>query len=399
MGTGNLQRERRGPERADASSSAPSGVGAVLRERLRRRLGSGRFWVLVAVYAVALGALTALSFAVAWAMAALSNGGDIGPLVYSGVVFAVLLLAIVAGPAAQGRALNAPAFFRRKGESAAPADPAAATNAGATGVVLGALLAEWVTSLVFVAVAGPVLLVVALAGGVSADVLFGSLAIVVLEILLLGAIAVGLSGLIDRPRASVAAAYGAVAALTVGTLVVFAGVGNLVRHEVVTEYRGVSWSAAELVADCDAAYAEGASDCVEDADGGGVTTCEAWQRDTTERPRLDLAWWALVPNPFVLVADAAPPTWLGSAQSPADLFGLVTLGVRQAQIAAEPVEVLDSCTIDGQDVASSAPALVERTASTWYLGVLIQTALATGLLIAAARRRARQRRTPTAHYS
>lgn len=384
MTMGNLQQERREPEGVEGVRPTVSGVGAVMRDRLRRRFRSGRFWVLLAVYAVALGALTALSFAVAWALAALSNGGDIGPLVYSGVVFAVLLLAIVAGPAAQGRVLNAPALVRRKGE---PVQVAGTPKGGAAGIVLGALLAEWVTSLVFVAVALPVLLIVALVAGVSAAVLFGSLGIVIVEILLLGAIAVGISGLIDRPRRSVAAAYGAVAMLTIGTLVVFAGVGNLVRHDVVTEYRGVSWSASELIADCDAAYADGASDCVEDADGEGVTTCEAWQTETAERPRLDLAWWVLVPNPFVLVADAAPPTWQGSAQSPADLFGLVTLGVRQAQIAGEPVEVLDSCTIDGQDAASSVPALFDRTASTWYLGLLVQGALAAGLLIGGVSRR------------
>jgi hypothetical protein len=382
METGNLQQEQREPDGAEAARPTLSGVGAVAADRLRRRFRRGRFWVLVAVYAVALVALTGLSFAAAWAMATLSNGGDIGPLVYSAVVFAVLLLAIVAGPAAQGRALNAPALARTTADRPSTAR---GPQTGPAGAVLGALVAEWVTSLVFVAVALPVLLVVAVAGGVPAHVVAGSLAIVVLEILLLGAIAVGLSGLIERPGRSVAVAYGVMAVLTVGTLLVFAAVGNLVQHEVVTESRGVSWSSTELIADCGQARADGASDCVEDDDGEGVTTCEAWQTTTSVRPRLDLAWWALAPNPAVIVADATPLTWQGSMQSPVDLFGIVTAGVRQAQTAGEQTETLDACTIDDQDAASTVPALVDRTAPSWYLGLLVQVALAVGVLLGAVR--------------
>lgn len=383
MSRGDLQQDRREPTGGDAARPHPNGAGAIAADRLRRRFTSGRFFVLVGIYVVVLLVLTGLSFAVAWAMATLSNGGDIGPLVYSAVVFAVLLLAIVAGPAVQGRALNSPALVGNANGTA----PVEAPPASAAGGVLGALLAEWVTSLAFVAIALPVLLVVAVAGGVPAAVLIGSLGILIAEILLLGAIAVGVSGLLARPGRAVAAAYGAVALLTVGTVLVFGVGGNLVRHEVVTESRGVSWSSTELVADCDEAFADGASDCAQDPDGEGVTTCEAWRTETTERPRLDLAWWALVPNPFVLVADAPPLTWQGSMQSPADLFGMVTMGVRQAQTAGETTEILDSCTIDGQDEASTVPALVDRTASSWYLGLLVQAALAAGLLIAAVARR------------
>lgn len=381
MATGNLQQDERGPAGPGAERPLTRGVTAIAGELLLRRFRSRRFVVLLAVYGVVVLALAGLASAVAWALATLSNGGDIGPLIYSSVVFVVLLLAIVAGPAVQGRALNAPALIGRT--TGGTSHRSGEAQASAVGRVLGALLAEWVTSLTFVAVALPVLLVAAVAGGVAGSVVIVSLLILTAEILVLGAIAVGLSGLITRPARSVAAAYAAVAALTLGTLLVFALVGNLVRHEVVTESRGVSWSSSDLVADCGDALADGASDCVEDSDGAGVTTCEAWQRMTSERPRLDLAWWVLTPNPFVLVADATPATWLGSMQSPADLFGMVTAGVRQAQVAGATTETLDACTIDGQDRASTVPALVERTASSWYLGLVVQAAIATGLLIGA----------------
>lgn len=342
--------------------------------------------MLLGVYAIVLLALTLLSAVIAWAFATLSGGGDTGPLIFSSVVFWLLLLAIFAGPAVQGRALNgSPAGATAPGRPTAPARPAAPARAAAT--VIGALLAEWVTSLAFVALALPILLVVAVAGGVAAPVVIGSVAILIGEILLLAAVAVGLSGVIARPGRSVAAAYAVVVGLTVGTVLIFALVGNLVRHEVVTQSRGVSWSSTDLIADCEEALADGASDCVEDADGEGVTTCEAWQTTTSDRARLDLAWWVLVPNPFVLVADAAPLTWQGSMQSPADLFGMVTFGVRQAQIAGETTETLDACTIDGQDAASTVPALVERTTPTWYLGLLVQAVLAAALLAGAVSRR------------
>jgi Cu-processing system permease protein len=390
MGTGKLHEDRRAS--ADGTEAPrTSGVGAIAADRLRRRFASRRFLVLLGVYAVVVLVLTMLSAFVAWAMAALSGGADTGPLIFSSAVFWVLLLAIVAGPAVQGRALEAPVLLGRSAERVADEERATSSPSGR---VFGVLLAEWATSLVFVAIALPVLLVVAVTGGVAAPVVIGSLVIVTVEILLLGAITVGVSGLTARPGRSVIAAYGVVAGLTVGTILVFAFVGNLVRHEVVTENRGVSWSSTELIADCDEAFAEGASDCVEDADGQGVTTCEAWQRTTSERARLDLAWWVLAVNPFVLVSDATPLTWQGSMQGPADLFGMVTSGVRQAQIADETTETLDACTIDGQDEASTVPALVERTASSWYLGLLAQAALAAGLLLGAVSRAKRRTAMP-----
>ncbi|WP_308796673.1 hypothetical protein [Agromyces silvae] len=385
MDTRNLRDDRR--ETAGATPRQ-KGAGSVAGDRLRRRFASRRFLILLGVYAVVLLVLTVVSAVVAWALSALSGGGDTGPLIYSSVVFWVLLLAIVAGPAVQGRALNVSALVGRSAEHSS-SDEATASSPAAR--VFGALLAEWVTSLVFVGIAVPVLLVAAVAGGVAAHVVIGSLGILIAEVLVLGAIAVGVSGLVARPGRSVAVAYAVVAGLTIGTILVFAFVGNLARHEVVTENRGVSWSSTELVADCDEAFAEGASDCVEDADGEGVTTCEAWQRTTSERARLDLAWWVLAANPFVLVADATPLTWQGSMQSPADLFGMVTSGVRQAQVAGETTEILDACTIDGQHEATTVPALVDRTAASWYLGLLAQAVLAAGLLIGATSRE--QRRT------
>lgn len=384
MGTRDLHEERREPAAAPPRTSH---AGSIAADRLRRRFASRRFLILLGVYAVVLVGLTVLSAIVAWAFAALSGGGDTGPLIYSSVVFWVLLLAIVAGPAAQGRALTASAPVGRAAEG--PSDDEA-TASGPAVRLFGALLAEWVTSLVFVGIVLPALLVVAVAGGVAVSVVIGSLGILIAEVLLLGAIAVGVSGLVAGPGKSVAVAYAAVAGLTVGTILVFALVGNLVRHEVVTESRGVSWSSSELVADCDEAFAEGASDCVEDADGEGVTTCDAWQRTTSERARLDLAWWVLAANPFVLVADATPLTWQGGMQGPADLFGMVTSGVRQAQIAGETTETLDACSIDGQHEASTVPALVDRTASSWYLGLLFQVALAAGLFLGAISRGTRR---------
>jgi len=361
---------------------------AVAADRLRRRFASRRFVVLLAVYAAVLLTMTVLSSAVAWAMSALSNGLGTGPLVFSAVIFTVLLLTVAAGPAVQGRAITAPAFdgsASRRTSFRPPAEPQ-----GTRAVVFGALLAEWVTSLAFLAIALPVVLVTAIAGAVPPLEVVVSIAVLLAEVLLLGAIAVGISGLIDRPGWAVAAAYATVGALTVGSLVAFGVVGNLAHHEVVTESRGVSWSSTDLVADCDDAFAQGASDCEEDADGEGVTVCDAWQSTSSVRPRLDLAWWLLVPNPFVLVADATPPSWEGPARSPVDLFGMVTAGVRQAQLAGEPTEIFDSCTIDGQDRASTVPALLERTASSWHLGLLVQGGLATVLLAGAAARRVRR---------
>lgn len=359
-----------------------NGVGAVAAARLRRRFRSRRFIVLLVVYVVVLLALTGLAHFVLWAMGALANDPNIGMMFHSIVVYVVLLFAVVTGPALHGRALHR----GHLDEAAADGSARDLPDTSATVRALGALLAECATSLVFVVIALPVLLVVAAVGEVAASATIGSFVILAVEVVLLAAICVGAGGLVARPAGAVAVAYAAVTVLVVGTVAVFAIVGNLVRHEVTLESRGsFSWSAYDDgMSGCDDALAAGASDCVEEAEG--MTTCAGWQTTTVDRPRLDLVWWMLVPNPFVVIADATPATWQDGVPSTYSLFTLVTWGVRDAQVAGEPTQTFDSCPIDGQDHAAGLSGN-ERTASTWYLGVLVQAAIAAGLLVGAASRR------------
>jgi ABC-type transport system involved in multi-copper enzyme maturation permease subunit len=326
-------------------------IGIIARLELTQRLRSVGWYVLLGIFALVLLGVTALAFAV------YSWGDFIGAGVYSIVVNMVLLLVVLVSPTLSGNAINGD-------RDAATLAAVQVTGASTGDIMLGKLVAAIASGGAFLVVALPFLAGSVLGGGADPLVLLVSLLILAAEIVIVAAIGVGVSGLIARPLFSVATTYLVVAALAIGSVIVFALGGMAIRSETTSYSRPY------------------------DSDG---LDCDRWQAYTYEQPRFDLVWWALAANPFVVLADATP-TEFSSDGYPVDLFGQIKTGVRSAQIAPQE-QRWDEC---GPFEPSPTPEeIIDSTVPSWFVGLGVQVVIAGSLFAGAwARTRTPARRLP-----
>ncbi|WEK62370.1 MAG: ABC transporter permease [Candidatus Microbacterium colombiense] len=329
-----------------------SHITTIARLELTQRLRSISWYVLLGVFAVVLIGVTVLAFAV------YSWDDFAGAGVYSIVVNMVLLLVVLVSPTLSGNAIN--------GDREAATLAAIQVTAASTGdIMIGKLLAAVATGGAFLVVALPFLAISLLGGGADALVLLVSLLVLAVEIIIVAAIGVGLSGLIARPLFSVATTYLVVAGLVIGTLIAFTLGGLAVRSEATTYSRPY--------------------------DSQGNPDCDSWDTSTYEVPRFDLVWWALAANPFVVLADATPTEFTKDGY-PVDLFGQIKLGVRYAQ--QSPLEQRwDDC--DMSQTSQTPREVIDSTVPSWFVGLGVQVVIAGGLFAGAwARTRTPAKRLP-----
>ena len=363
----------------------PQRIGTLIRLELTQRVRSVAWYVLLGVFFVLLLVVTALAFAV------FSFNPDGGIGVYSVVVFFVLLLAVLVSPTLSGNAINGD-------RDAATLAPIQVTLATTGEILLGKFLAAWITGLAFIAVAVPFLVVATVAGGVPAGTLMVSLVVLIVEIGVIAGIGVGVSGILARPLFSVAVTYLVVAALVVGTLIAFGLGGSAIKSESVHRYRTIVYDEGSFVPpECGPwqnQQGQPPVDC-EGATGEPTYTCGPWQTNTYDAPRFDRVWWILAANPFVVLADATPSTFRNGY--PVDLFGQIKSGVRYAQQPPDLDSSWDECDPNGgrEGEMPTAEEVVDSSTPSWFVGLAIQLALATGLLWWAwARTRTPARRLP-----
>ncbi len=348
-------------------------VGIELRQRVR----SVSWYVLLGIFAVILIGLLALSFA----SFALWEGGN--ELFFSLVIMLVLLLVLLVSPTLSGSAVNGD----RDAATLAPVQVTLATTAE---IVVGKFLAAWISGLAFLAVALPFLLVAVLAGSLNPLSIVSSLLILVVEVAVVAAIGVGLSAIVARPLFSVAGTYLIVAALTVGTLLVFGLGGAALRSPQEAVTREVDYAA--IPPGCDPYAPEQSDGCPSLGEVGCVETTRV-----NEVPRFDRVWGVLAANPFVILADATPPTYDEEYGYPRDLFSQIAYGVRLAQIPPEPRTEYNGCvTYSQQQQQNPSPEQqIAGTAPSWFVGLIVQAALAGGLMAwGIARTRTPARRLP-----
>lgn len=319
-----------------------SGLGTIIGLELRQRVRSLAWYVLLGVFAVLLLIVTVLAFAVSGTME------TVGGLVYSIVVFFVLLLATLVSPALSGNAINGD-------RDAATLAPVQVTLATTGQIVLGKFFAAWITGLAFLAAAVPFILIATIAGGSAPEVVLVSLLVLVAEVGVVAAIGVGLSGVLARPLFSVAVTYLAVAALSIGTLIAFGLGGASIRSEVVSENRYLLY------------------------DGEPPYDCGNWETYRHEVPRFDLVWGFLAANPYVILADATPTTFT-SHGSPADLFGQIKVGIRYAQQTPDLNPVYDECSEPRDVYGQSSEEVIASTTPSWFVGLGIHVLLGAGAL-------------------
>jgi ABC-type transport system involved in multi-copper enzyme maturation permease subunit len=324
------------------------GTGVIFSLEMRQRVRGVAWYVMLGVFFALMLLVTALLTVI------VSNGGAIGSpaagaAAFSTIIYFVLLLGSLVAPALSGNAINGD----RESGTLATTQVTLVSN---WQIVFGKLLAAWVTALAFLVTALPFLIFTMFAGVPPLTVIV-SILVLALELGVVAAIGVGLSGIIPRPLFSIVVTYLVVAALTVGTLIAF-GLGGLV-FESPTVTRVYSSTKT-------------------DAGGNGIQ-CHYQSTIRGQSPRFDYVWGALTANPYVLLADAVPTSY-DSNGNPTDLFGYIKLAERSAQVAPKLHQVSNDCDISYQDDSPQARSVIDSTTPGWLVGMIVQLILAAAAL-------------------
>ncbi|WP_309621170.1 ABC transporter permease [Salinibacterium sp.] len=339
-----------------------SGVWIILTLELRQRVRTVSWYVLIGVF-IALIAIVTVVLSIALNGFGANDSGGAG--IYSTIIYFVLLLGTLVAPALSGNAINGD-------RDAGTLATTQVTLITTWQLITGKFLAAWITALAFLAAAVPFLVYSSIVGKLAPGAIAVSILVLAIELGVVAAIGVGLSGLVPRPLFSVVLSYLAVAALSIGTLIAFALGGIAVRSEVtsVTSY-GVEFDSS-----------------------GKATTCSPPETQSYPTPRLDLFWGVLAANPYVLLADAVPTTYSVEGY-PTDLFGQIKYGIRAAQIPPETDIRYDECAGMPFVDPPTPREVIDSTTPGWFVGLIIHILLAAGALVGAWART----RTPAARLS
>jgi ABC-type transport system involved in multi-copper enzyme maturation permease subunit len=300
-----------------------AGIRAVAGHELRVRLRTGRVRLLLGVWVLGLGLLTAVLWQTVHDVGGLHQRGV---PVFGGLMVMLLALSLLIVPTLAAQSINGD---RERGVLAV----LQVTLLTPAEIALGKLLAAWGTALVFLGLAVPIAASTLFMGGVGVGRLIITVLVVAVLMGVVCAIAQCWSGLVARTNTSSVMSYLSVFALTIGTLVVF-GLA-------LTSTRGTH-TVTEQVPDFDAVF------------NGDITNPDQLpmhtETRTTDDVRPEKVWWLLAPNPFVILADAAPqkhklsidiePTKDGDSSFTFDPLGGIAGAVRDARDPNHTVEPL-----------------------------------------------------------
>jgi ABC-type transport system involved in multi-copper enzyme maturation permease subunit len=266
------------------TASLLHGVGLVARHEFRVRLRTGRWRWLLGAWVTVVAVFTGLLH-----LALVATDTAVGVPLFGGLMLFVLGLVLIVSPALTAQSVNGD---RERGTLAT----LQVTRLAPVQIALGKLVAGWGVGLAALALTLPFVIWALAQGGVGVVRAVVVLAVVALLIGVVCAVSEALSALLSRSITSALMSYIVVFALTVGTLIAF----------------GLSVPLT--------------TETVQMNDGLGNTWEE--QRAHTER-----VWWLLAPNPFVVLADAAPtlPAPKRYQRRPLDPLGEVGRGVRNVR--------------------------------------------------------------------
>ncbi|MCX7521833.1 ABC transporter permease [Microbacterium sp. STN6] len=338
------------------------GLGLVIGLELRQRVRGVAWYVLVGIFVVLVAIVTVLLWLATRAFDSNDGAAGFGGWLYSLIVYFVLLLGTLVTPAFSGNAIN--------GERDAGTLATTQVTLVTTGqLVLGKWIAAWVSSLAFLVASVPFIAIALLLGNLDAATIAISVLILAVELGVLAAIGVALSGIVTRPLFSIVLSYLVIAALSVGTLIAFGLLGSVTRSTVTETYVGFN------------------ADSYDDSTGQPVDpVCMPAQTNTYETPRFDLYWGILAANPYVVLADAAPDGF-DRAGNPTNLFAAISGGVRFLQDEPELTRHIDDCAqakngvlgdIDGTQ--STLKQIHDRAVPSWYVGLGVHVLLAAAAL-------------------
>ncbi|WP_150308191.1 ABC transporter permease [Planctomonas psychrotolerans] len=332
------------------------GLGTVLGLELRQRVRGVAWYVLLGTFALVVAGATLML----WLSISYANTG--GGYLFSTIIFLVLLLGTLVAPALSGNAIN--------GDRDAGALATTQVTLVSTGqLVLGKFLAAWTAALAFLVVALPFLIFSVALGAVAADTIVTAVIVLAIELGVVAALGVGLSGVIPRPLFSVVTTYLAVAALSIGTLIVFTLGGAATQSPMKTTYIGIDYEAG--------------TDFGAGPQFDGPPPCLDPMITTSTQPRYDYYWGVLAANPYLVLADAAAGSFDRNG-NPTDLFGAIASGVRSAQIPPDLDVTIDECAMydaKGMGEYETPEQVYDRTVPTWFVGLASHVLLGAGALL------------------
>src|SRR4051812_35328270 len=266
---------------------SPHGMATVARQEFRLRIRAGRWRWLLSIWFAILLLFTAL---LRGALGGFTETAvaDKGIVIYGGLMLFVLGLALLVVPALAAQSVNGD---RERGTLAT----LQVTRLSAGDICLGKFTAAWGTGLVFLALSLPLVGYAITQKGVPVTRVLVVTLVIALLLGTICAVSLALSALLSRTTTSGVLAYLAVFALTIGTLITF-GLTTAITTEQYTETYGAQ--------PCPDASQEAALDPITRAQILGV--CGRPTPVEQSRARTDRTWWLLAPNPFVILADAAP---------------------------------------------------------------------------------------------
>lgn len=252
------------------------GIRTVAGHEFRVRLRAGRWRWLLGFWFVVLAGFTGL---LRWAIErADPEESNPGVPMFGGLMLLLLGLSLLVVPALTAQSVNGD---RERGVLAT----LQVTLLSPAEIALGKLLAAWGVSLVFLATTLPLVAWAMTQGGVGIARVAVTLLVMAVLLGVVCALAQCLSALLARTMTSAVLSYLTVFVLTVGTLIVFG-----LSLAMTTETRTVT----EQIP----AY--------ENTTGALIPGQTRPTTVTYTEVRPDRVWWLLTPNPFVILADAAP---------------------------------------------------------------------------------------------
>jgi ABC-type transport system involved in multi-copper enzyme maturation permease subunit len=352
-----------------------SGLRTVVTLELRQRVRSTRWIIVLVVWFVALLGLTLLVRSAVHASVG-PNGGDpsvsarqldeyAAASVFGIVVFLVLALGGLVAPALTATSVNGD---RSAGVLAA----LQTTLLTPAEIAVGKLLAAWVTAMALLAAALPVLGWAYLDGGTPVTRLLTTLAVLALTLLVVCAVGLGWSAVAARSSSSTVLTYLTVLFMGLGLPILFGLTAPLVQETRTVQVRQLQ--PPEL-----------------DSEGNPIDprapgTCATVTQSRTEL-RTERTWWLLAANPFVVVADAAPPVRLLGAFGIGDPLTAIRDGVRQLRLGPEPV--VDECLQSEesfQELERERQRAADALPATWPYGLGFDLALGAVFTVVAVRR-------------
>lgn len=303
----------------------PRGIWTVANLELRQRVRSVRWYVAIGVWFVVLLGMSLLVVAVStlYGDGTLRSLRIAGAIVFSTSVMLLVFANLLISPALASGAINGD-------RTAGTLATLQSTLLSPLEIVLGKILAGWLTGLAFLVAALPSILPSAVMAGVGPFYLLRVLVTIAMITLLITMIGVGLSSVAGRQLGSVVLTY----LLVLGTTVILPMVYVVSLPLMFTEREVTTHTMDYETADGDGNYS-GTGQCVERTEKRTV-------------PRTDLLLPLVYVNPFVIVADQAPlltEDWGSDSDQEVDALRLISYSVRWLAHPLHPSHFV-SCTAD-----------------------------------------------------